>query len=116
MDRIYLDYAATTPVDSRVLEVMLPFFSASFGNPLSVHRYGQRAEAAVDDAGFACSSGSACKTGNPQPSEVMAAIGLSRAWGLGFLRVTLGKDSTSEHVESFLAALPGIVEQARRLV
>jgi len=50
MDRIYLDYAATTPVDSRVLDVMLPFFSASFGNPSSVHRYGQRAEAAVDEA------------------------------------------------------------------
>lgn len=70
----------------------------------------------LDQAGFACSSGSACKTGNPQPSEVMAAIGLSRAWGLGSLRVTLGKDSTSEQVESFLQALPGIVEQARRLV
>ncbi|MFZ5911087.1 MAG: cysteine desulfurase family protein [Chloroflexota bacterium] len=70
----------------------------------------------LDDAGFACSSGSACKTGNPEPSEVMAAIGLSREWGLGSLRVTLGKDSTPEHVESFLEALPGIVEQARRLV
>jgi len=70
----------------------------------------------LDDAGFACSSGSACKTGNPAPSEVMAAIGLARDWGLGSLRVTLGKDSTPEHVETFLEALPGLVEQARRLV
>ena len=45
----------------------------------------------LDAAGFACSSGSACKTGNPEPSEVMNAIGLSREWGLGSLRVTLGK-------------------------
>ena len=44
----------------------------------------------LDAAGFACSSGSACKTGNPEPSEVMTAIGLSREWGLGSLRVTLG--------------------------
>ena len=50
MDMIYLDYAATTPTDSRVLDVMLPYFSASFGNPSSVHRYGQRAEAAVEEA------------------------------------------------------------------
>src|SRR5512141_3166423 len=50
MEKIYLDYAATTPVDKRVLETMLPYFSDSFGNPSSVHRYGQQAEAAVDSA------------------------------------------------------------------
>ena len=50
MTQIYLDYAATTPVDNRVLDVMLPYFTASFGNPSSVHRYGQRAEAAVEEA------------------------------------------------------------------
>ncbi len=53
----------------------------------------------LDDAGFACSSGSACKTGNPEPSEVMAAIGLEREWGLGSLRVTLGSGTTSAQVE-----------------
>ena len=47
---IYLDYAATTPVDPRVLDAMLPYFREDFGNPSSVHRYGQRAEAAVDSA------------------------------------------------------------------
>lgn len=69
----------------------------------------------LDAAGFACSSGSACKTGNPEPSEVMNAIGLSRDWGLGSLRVTLGTGTTAEHVESFLFALPNLVEKARRL-
>ena len=69
----------------------------------------------LDAAGFACSSGSACKTGNPEPSEVMNAIGLSREWGLGSLRVTLGKDTLPEHVESFLNALPELVERVRKL-
>jgi cysteine desulfurase len=69
----------------------------------------------LDDAGFACSSGSACKTGNPEPSEVMAAIGLAREWGLGSLRVTLGSGTTSAHVEAFLSTLPGLVEKARTL-
>lgn len=50
MDTIYLDYAATTPVDSRVLTAMRPYFDETFGNPSSVHRYGQQAEAAVDTA------------------------------------------------------------------
>jgi cysteine desulfurase len=69
----------------------------------------------LDAAGFACSSGSACKTGNPEPSEVMNAIGLSREWGLGSLRVTLGKDTLPDHIESFLNALPNLVEKARHL-
>lgn len=69
----------------------------------------------LDAAGFACSSGSACKTGNPEPSEVMNAIGLSRDWGLGSLRVTLGKDTLPEHVESFLAALSDLLKKARKL-
>ena len=69
----------------------------------------------LDAAGFACSSGSACKTGNPEPSEVMNAIGLTRDWGLGSLRVTLGKDTTPAHIDAFLNALPQLVEKARQL-
>jgi cysteine desulfurase len=69
----------------------------------------------LDAAGFACSSGSACKTGNPEPSGVMNALGLSRDWGLGSLRVTLGRETTAEHVEAFLTVLPGLVEKARTL-
>jgi cysteine desulfurase len=69
----------------------------------------------LDAAGFACSSGSACKTGNPEPSEVMQAIGLSRDWGLGSLRVTLGVTTTAGDVEAFLKTLPEVVHKARRL-
>jgi len=69
----------------------------------------------LDAAGFACSSGSACKTGNPEPSEVMNTIGLSRDWGLGSLRVTLGVHTTPADVDAFLKALPDLVQKARRL-
>ncbi len=69
----------------------------------------------LDAAGFACSSGSACKTGNPEPSEVMTAIGLSPAWALGSLRITLGSGSTAPDVDRFLEALPPLVHQAREL-
>jgi cysteine desulfurase len=69
----------------------------------------------LDAAGFACSSGSACKTGNPEPSEVMNAIGLSRDWGLGSLRVTLGVQTKPEDVDAFLKALPELVQKARKL-
>jgi cysteine desulfurase len=69
----------------------------------------------LDAAGFACSSGSACKTGNPEPSEVMSAIGLSRDWSLGSLRVTLGSGTTPAQVDAFLKALPSLVEKAREI-
>jgi cysteine desulfurase len=69
----------------------------------------------LDAAGFACSSGSACKTGNPEPSEVVSAIGISREWGLGSLRVTLGVNTTPAEVDSFLQTLPLLVGRARLL-
>jgi cysteine desulfurase len=69
----------------------------------------------LDAAGFACSSGSACKTGNPEPSEVMTAIGLTRDWGLGSLRITLGAATTPADIDAFLKALPALVQQARAL-
>lgn len=47
---IYFDHSATTPVDPRVRDAMLPYFTELFGNPSSLHRYGQQALAAVDDA------------------------------------------------------------------
>jgi cysteine desulfurase len=70
----------------------------------------------LDAAGFACSSGSACKTGNPEPSEVITSLGLSRDWALGSLRITLGMDSTPEQVDSFLATLPSLVNKTRNLI
>jgi cysteine desulfurase len=69
----------------------------------------------LDSAGFACSSGSACKTGSPEPSEVMTALGLPRAWGLGSLRVTLGAQTSAADIDAFLKILPGLVETARNL-
>ena len=47
---IYLDHAATTPVREEVLEAMLPFYGARFGNPSSTHRWGREARAALDEA------------------------------------------------------------------
>jgi cysteine desulfurase len=48
---IYLDHHATTPLDERVLEKMLPFFTEEFGNPASIdHVYGADAKKAVDSA------------------------------------------------------------------
>ncbi len=47
---IYLDHAATTPVDPRVVEAMLPYFAGQYGNPSSIYGLGQDAARAIDSA------------------------------------------------------------------
>jgi cysteine desulfurase len=48
--KIYLDYAATTPIDPRVLKVMMPYLKKEFGNPSSIHYFGQKGQEAIDNA------------------------------------------------------------------
>jgi cysteine desulfurase len=50
MNRVYLDFNATTPVEPEVLDAMLPYFSAEFANAASIHTPGQKARAAVETA------------------------------------------------------------------
>ena len=50
MERIYLDHAAATPIDQRVLQEMMPYLTNSYGNPSSMHYFGQQARAAVQTA------------------------------------------------------------------
>lgn len=48
--QVYLDHSASTPVDPRVIDAMLPYFGDVYGNPSSAHRFGSRAESAIEDA------------------------------------------------------------------
>ncbi len=50
MKKIYLDYNATTPLDPRVLDAMMPYFKDDFGNPSSIHSFGMRGKGALDCA------------------------------------------------------------------
>jgi cysteine desulfurase len=50
MKRVYLDYAATTPTHPEVLKAMLPYFTDAFGNPSSIHSFGQEARGAIEKA------------------------------------------------------------------
>ncbi len=50
MKNIYLDHAATTYIDQRVLKKMLPYLTENFGNPSSLHLPGRKAKAAIESA------------------------------------------------------------------
>lgn len=84
-DRIYLDYAATTPVRREVLEAMLPYFSEAGHNPSSLHAEGRRARAGLDEARdrIAALLGVPRKTitftGSGSESDNQAIIGVARA-------------------------------------
>lgn len=69
----------------------------------------------LDAEGFSCSSGSACKTGNPEPSGVLKAVGLEDVWALGSLRVTLSHHTKDEQLEKFIGILPEAVRRVRVL-
>ncbi len=74
------------------------------GNDLLIH---------LDVAGVCASSGSACKTGNPKPSAILEALGLSQEWSRGGLRLTVGRQNTMNDIEYVLKKLPGIVQTVR---
>jgi len=70
---------------------------------------------ALDLAGIAASSGSACTSGSLEPSHVLTAIGISEELSRGSLRVTLGKDNTPAEIDRFLDVLPGVIARLREL-
>jgi cysteine desulfurase len=97
MTRIYLDHSATTPLDPRVLEVMLPYFTGTYGNSMAVHSFGQEAEHAVESARVSvarwlnCSPGSIIFTSGGTESDNLALRGpaqYARVHGRPFTLIT----------------------------
>lgn len=84
-NRIYLDYAATTLMDKEVLETMEPYFREKYGNPASIHSWGQETQAAIDKAReqvakfLNCKSSEIVFTGSASESDNFAIRGLLKA-------------------------------------
>jgi len=77
---IYFDYNATTPLDTRVRDAMLPFFDEVWGNPSSVHQVGRRARALLDEARDSTATLLGCK-----PSEIVFTSGGTESVNLAIL-------------------------------
>jgi cysteine desulfurase len=69
----------------------------------------------LDAVGIAASSGSACTSGNLEPSHVLLAMGISPKEAHGSLRFSLGKETTKEEINDVIKILPGIVEKLRKM-
>lgn len=72
--KVYLDNAATTPLDKEVLDAMLPYLQEHFGNPSSIHSYGRKTRAAIEGA-----RKSIAKLLNVSPSEIFFTSGGTEA-------------------------------------
>lgn len=87
MPNIYLDYAATTPINREVLKAMRPYLKKDFGNPSSIHGFGQKALAAVDGARqkvadfLGCLSQEIVFTGSATEANNLAIFGLVKKGG-----------------------------------
>ena len=95
---IYLDHSATTPVDNKVLAAIRPYFDQKFGNPSSLHSYGQEAQLAVDQA-----RQKVAKFLNCQSSEIIFTSGATEADNLaiyGVARALAKKNKTKLHLIS----------------
>jgi cysteine desulfurase len=91
--RIYLDFNATTPVDTSVLEAMLGYFSEEFGNANSIHSAGQRSRAAVDRA-----RESVAKLMGAKPGEIVFTSGGTESDNLAILGCLAASTRTRKHV------------------
>ncbi len=104
---IYLDHHATTPVDPRVLDVMVPLFSEDFGNAAShSHRYGWRAEAAVEQAREEI----AAALGAQEPREIVFTSGATESDNLALKGVVEGAAQRGDHVITVATEHPAVLE------
>lgn len=99
------DVALTGRRDERLPSHASFVFKYVNGNTLLMH---------LDMKGIAASSGSACKTGNPEPSGVLLAMGYDRDWALGGLRLSVGRQTTHEDIAYVIEVLPAIIEKVRQ--
>ncbi|HQR68789.1 MAG TPA: aminotransferase class V-fold PLP-dependent enzyme, partial [Thermoanaerobaculia bacterium] len=108
---IYLDYHATTPLDPRVLEAMLPYLTEHFGNAASrTHAFGLRAEAAVtvarEDLAAALSA---------EPGEIVFTSGATESNNLAILGAARAARPRGDHVVTSLLEHRAVLDPCRQL-
>jgi cysteine desulfurase len=91
--RIYMDHAATTPVDARVLDAMRPFLEGAFGNPSSLHFWGREAKKALEQ-----SRATVASFLGAQPEEIVFTSGATEADNWVIVGVTDALKAKGRHI------------------
>ncbi len=107
---IYLDYNATTPIDTSVSEAMKPYLYGRFGNPSSMHPYGVEARRAVENARAQVAELLGCS-----PTEIIFTSGGSEANNMAIKGVAAGYRESGAHIIISAIEHPAIMEPCRYL-
>jgi cysteine desulfurase len=108
--KIYLDYAATTPVDPRVLKAMEPYFLEKFGNTMSLHSFGQEAKTALEESREIVADLMGAK-----PSEVIFTSSATESNNLALKGVAFANRNKGNHIIISSIEHACIMESARWL-
>ena len=92
---IYLDYAASTPIDKKVADAMMPYLRRHYGNPSSMHGFGQKTRAAIEKARAQVARFLGCKA-----TEVVFTSGATEANNLAIRGVTQNTRYKTAHCDN----------------
>jgi cysteine desulfurase len=107
---IYLDHAATTPADKRVVEAMLPYFTENFGNPSSAHSFSRKAKDAVNSAREI----TAALIG-AEPDEIIFTSGGTESDNTAIKGVAYGRREKGDHIITAKIEHHAVLESCRFL-
>ncbi len=108
---IYLDYSATTPVDPRVAEKMIPWLTEHFGNPASrSHAYGWEAEEAVENA-----RAEVAKLVNADPKEIVWTSGATESNNLALKGAAHFYQAKGKHIVTVKTEHKAVLDTVREL-
>jgi cysteine desulfurase len=108
--RIYFDYAATTPVDPRVLRAMLPYFSRKFGNTMSLYSFGQEAKFALEE-----SREQVAGLMGARPEEIIFTGSATESNNLALKGIAYANKNKGNHIIISSIEHPCVMESARYL-
>lgn len=110
MNRIYMDNAATTPVDARVLRAMMPYFSARFGNASSLHSFGREAAEALEEG-----REKVAKALGADAAEVCFTSGGTEADNLAIKGAALANRGKGNHIITSAIEHPAVLQTCKFL-
>jgi len=110
MKKIYLDYAATTPIDPRVTKAMLPYFSEKFGNTMSLHSFGQEAKQALEESREVVANLMKAKL-----NEIIFTSSATESNNLALKGIAFANENKGRHIVISSIEHPCIIESAKWL-
>ncbi len=110
MEHVYLDYSASTPVDKRVIESMLPYFRSKYGNASSIHKFGRDAKGAIERARSYISM-----LLKAAPEEVFFTSGGTESDNWAIIGYALKNSEKGKHIVTSVIEHPAVIKACKYL-